>query len=195
MPSSRRPPARATDTRERLLDASLRCAQQQGYGALSLQSIATHAEVSKALVLYHYRDKDDLLVTLIAWLTERLVSRERQALTVGVPSSVLEELWLWLQNELHEGELRVLIELASERSEVARLALEESAQRRHEAAQETVTRVFQALELTPRLPAAMLAACELAFRDGLVLATSRQASRNSRVAFDVFWLSLLSLAE
>jgi AcrR family transcriptional regulator len=195
MSSLRRPSARATDARERLLDAALRCAQQQGYGALSLQSIARQANVSKALVLYHYHDKDELLATLIGWLTSRVIARERSALTASTTTSVLEALWRWLEGELRDGELRLLIELTSERSPAARRALRESTERRHETARMTVVRVFAALELSPRLPASMLATCELAFRDGLVLSAARHNDREARVAFDVFWMSLLSLAQ
>jgi AcrR family transcriptional regulator len=195
MPSPRRQSARAKDARARLLDAALRCAQEQGYGALSLQTIATQANVSKALVLYHYRDKDELLATLIEWLTDRTISREQVALTSSTTTSVLEELWKWLDGELREGELRLLIELTCERSIPAREALGASAERRHETARATVVRVFQALELSPRLPTAMLATCELAFRDGLVISAAHQRGRDARVAFDVFWMSLLSLAE
>ena len=194
MPSLR-PSVRARDARARLLDAALRCAQEQGYGALSLQTIATQANVSKALVLYHYRDKDALLATLIGWLTDRVIAREQVALTASTTTSVLEELWKWLDGELREGELRLLIELTCERSTAARRALGASAERRHEAARATVVRVFQALELSPRLPTSMLATCELAFRDGLVISAAHQRDRDARVAFDVFWMSLLSLAE
>lgn len=195
MPSLRRPSARATDARERLLEAALQSAHRQGYGALSLQSVARQANVSKALVLYHYHDKDELLVTLIGWLTSRVISREQAALDTSTKTSVLEALWRWLDGEFREGELRVLIELASERSTAARQALTASAERRHETARATMVKVFETLELSPRLPASMLATCELAFRDGLVISAARQSDREARVAFDVFWMSMLSLAE
>ena len=186
--------ARATTARERLLQAALRCAERDGSGALSLQIIAREATVSKALVLYHFRGKEHLLATVIAWLTERLLARERGALEVSSATSVLEDYWEWLSAELQDGELRVLIEMTQERGIESAQALEASAARRHAIAETTVSRVFQLLELSPRLPSSMLASCELAFRDGLVLSAARQPHRNVRVAFDVFWLSLLGLA-
>ena len=186
--------ARATQARERLLLAALRCAERDGSGALSLQIIAREAEVSKALVLYHFRGKEHLLATAIAWLTERILARERGALVESSATSVLEDYWQWLYAELHEGELRVLVEMTQERGMETALALETSAVRRHAIAETTILRVFHLLELSPRLPSSMLASCELAFRDGLVLSAARQPARNVRVAFDVFWLSLLGLA-
>ncbi len=194
MPSGRRSPARAIEARERLLAATLRCAQRDGGSAVSLQSIAAEAEVSKALVLYHYRDKEALLATTIRWLSDRIVSREFAMLEASTSSSVLEDYWQGLEDELASGELRVLLELSQERGEESRAAIATSARRRQETAEQTVSRVFALLGLAPRVSPALLASCELAFREGLVLWSSQRPERNARVAFDVFWLSLLSLA-
>lgn len=194
MPASRRSEVRAQEARERLLAATLRCAQREGGGALSLQSIAVEASVSKALVLYHYHGKEELLASTIRWLTERVLEREEGALIHSTAATVMEDYWRWLGTEIESGELRVLIELTQERGGATRQALEASALQRQALGERTVSRVFQLLDLSPRLPAGMLAACELAFRDGLVIWAARQPDRNARVAFDVFWLSLLSLA-
>jgi AcrR family transcriptional regulator len=193
MPTGRRGASRAHEARERLLAAMLRCALRDGGSAVSLQSIATEAGVSKALVLYHYRDKAALLATAIHWLTDRVVQREQAALASSTASTVLEEYWRWLEEEMRVGELRVLLELSQERAGEAREALAASAQLRQSAAEQTVARIFQLLNLAPRLPPAMLASCELAFREGLVIWGGERDDRNTRVAFDVFWLSILSL--
>jgi len=189
--------ARAAEARERLLSATLRCAVRDGGGALSLQAIAREAAVSKALILYHFRDKEALLASTIRWLDARIQSRESRALSGSVATTVLEDYWRWIDGELALGELRALLELSQERGEACRQAVRESAGRRRQQAEETIARVFGLLELTPRLPAAMLASCELAFREGLVVGTSpsvpSHSERSARVAFDVFWLSLLSL--
>lgn len=194
MPTSRRSPARAIEARERLLAATLRCAQRDGGGAVSLQSIAAEADVSKALVLYHYRDKEALLSTTIRWLTDRIVARESAVLEASNAASVLEEYWKWLEEEIQSGEIRVLLEFAQERGEESRQAIAASARQRQDVAEQTVSRVFTQLGLAPRVSPALLASCELAFREGLMLWSWQRADRNARVAFDVFWLSLLSLA-
>lgn len=194
MPTSRRSPARAIEARERLLAATFRCAQRDGGGAVSLQSIAAEAEVSKALVLYHYRDKEALLATTIRWLTERIVARESAVLDASNSASVLEDYWKWLEDEIQSGEMRVLLEFAQERGEESRHAIAVSARQRQDVAEQTVSRVFTLLGLAPRVSPALLASCELAFREGLMLWSWQRSDRNARVAFDVFWLSLLSLA-
>jgi AcrR family transcriptional regulator len=189
--------SRAGDARERLLAATLRCAVRDGGGALSLQAIAREAAVSKALILYHFRDKEALLASAIRWLDSRIQSRESRALADSSAATVLEDYWRWIDGELTAGEHRALLELSQERGEGCRQAVRESVDRRRQQAEATIERVFSLLELTPRLPAAMLATCELAFREGLVLGSSPSAQshpdRSRRVAFDVFWLSLLSL--
>lgn len=184
---------RAAAARERLLRATLRCAIRDGGGAVSLQAIAHDAAVSKALVLYHYRDKDALLAATIEWLTSRVIEREEQAIARSTANNVLEDYWKWLEGEVERGELRALLELCEVRSGAARAAVEHAARRRVAQGEQTVARVFGLLALAPKLPTALLASCELAFRDGLVLSASMAPEHSTRVAFDVFWLSLLSL--
>lgn len=193
MSPSRHSAGRATEARTRLLTATLECAIRDGGGALSLQAIARQASVSKALVLYHYRDKEALLAITIRWLSERIEARESRALAASTATTVLEDHWRWLDSELELGELRALLELSQERGAECRQAIQECATRRLKQAERGVARIFALLELTPRLPTAMLASCEMAFRDGLVIDTAAQPERQARVAFDVFWLSLLSL--
>lgn len=195
MTSTRRGTHRPPTTRERLLEAAVDRAVHDGTNALSLQSIAARAEVSKALLLYHFRDKDDVLAALVGWLTSRLIAREQGALEGASPYAVLETLWSWYESEMVRGEVRVLIELGGERGERTRAAVRSCNERRHEVAASTMKRVFELLRLTPRVPMEMLAAAELAMREGLVLDAARDPSRTVRAAFDVFWLGALRLAQ
>ena len=195
MPTGRRGPAPPVPPRDRILEATLRRAVRDGSGALSLQGIADEAEVSKALLLYHFRDKDDILATLITWVSGRVVAREAHALEGSTPATVLEAMWKWLHHEIEEGELRVLVELAGERGPRTRQANSTSAEQRHRAAEQTMTQVFQLQRLSPRVPIPMLAAAELAVREGLTLSAAREPGRTVRAAFDMFWLALLRLAQ
>ena len=58
-----------------------------------------------------------------------------------------------------------------------------------------MTQVFQLQRLSPRVPVPMLAAAELAVREGLTLSAAREPGRTVRAAFDMFWLALLRLAQ
>ena len=74
-------------------------------------------------------------------------------------------------------------------------AVAPSATSRRAAAVETVQRVFRTLALEPRLPAPLVAEVVVAFLDGMCVQRARSPDVQPRLVFDVFWLSLLSLAE
>ena len=63
------------------------------------------------------------------------------------------------------------------------------------AAVNTVQTLFRTLGLRPRLPAPLVADVVVAFIDGLSVQRLRSPEVQPRLLFDVFWLSVLSLAE
>ena len=188
-------PARARFARERILQAAGRCLIADGAAGLNMQDVATAAGVSKGLIHYHFHDKAALLEQLARALGDALVRREHEALDAVSPAQAVDTLWRWLQAELAHGEIRALLELAHDPDPGVRAATAEIAARRRETAADTITRLFAALSLTPRVPAGMLAGVAVAFTDGLALHAFAVPGADHRVAFDVFWLALLSLAE
>ena len=166
-----------------------------GLVRLSMQDVATEAGVSKALIHYHFRDRDALLARLIEWLTERVLSRERSAMNGCPPPEAIDALWRWIERELAMGELRVLLELMHDPAPGAVLAAQRSARLRHAQAEATATQLFRLLQLKPRVPTELMSGVVVAMLDGLALENALNPDRESRVSFDVFWLALLSLAE
>lgn len=159
--------------------------------------------MSKALIHYHFVDKETLLARLIDHLARGMVTREREALrpfeNEHNPLAV-DALWEWLEGELESGSINVLLELDAYRGPAVRAAARAAAAARQAAAQETIERLFGILELRPRIEPTLLAAVHVAFVDGLAIrrgvATGEdRPSTPPRVAFDVFWLAMLSLAE
>lgn len=179
----------------RILQSAAGCIVARGASQLSLQEIAEAADVSKGLIHYHFHDKETLLARLAEWMTEGAINRERAALVDATPQTAVERLWAWLWGELERGHLRALAELSREPGPLVRAALHEAAQRRRAAAAETSERLYRALELKPRVPPAFLAEVLVAFVDGLALDHTLRPEADNRVAFDVFWLAMLSLAE
>src|SRR5690606_5900758 len=55
----------ALETRQRILDTAARMFGQQGIGATSLQDIAAAADVSRGAIYWHFKNKSDLLSTLL----------------------------------------------------------------------------------------------------------------------------------
>ena len=159
--------------------------------------------MSKALIHYHFVDKDTLLARLIEHMTRGMVAREREALKPFEHEHnplAVDALWGWLEGELERGSINVLLELDAYRGPAVQAAARQAATARQVAAQETVEQLFTILELRPRIEPALLAAVHVAFVDGLAIRSglARDAERSPtspRVAFDVFWLAMLSLAE
>lgn len=63
-------------TRERILDATFRRLVSEGYAALSVREIARDAGVNHALINYHFRSKDQLVIDVLDAVNQRLLSRQ-----------------------------------------------------------------------------------------------------------------------
>jgi AcrR family transcriptional regulator len=179
----------------RILDAAARRIVTAGAASVSLQDVADEAGVSKGLIHYHYHDKDALLARLVDWASDGLIAREHDALATVTPQTAVDTLWGWLEGELERGHIRLLVELSQSASEIVRQASARSAERRRDAATATIETIFEALGLRPRIPAPLLAEVVVAFVDGLATRAALPLPAPLRIAFDVLWLSLLSLAE
>jgi AcrR family transcriptional regulator len=160
-----------------------------------MAAIAAEGRVSKGLLHYHYADRARLLAEVVTELADRVIARERAAMQSSTGSGTVDALWAWLEGELARGELRALLELALLREAEVRTASAAAAGRRRQAATQTVEVLFERLGLTPRVPAALLAAASTAFVDGLAAESGGDSAADSRVSFDVFWLALLGLVE
>ena len=180
---------------ERILEAAARVLAERGGTGLSMADVAHAAGVSKGLIHYHYRDKDALLARLAGWLADAVEERERAALAGVVPGQAIDALWHWLEYELALGDIRALLELARLREGDTPVAARAAAVRRRAVAATTVATLYETLALRPRVPAPMLADVFVAFVDGLALDAVQGPTEHHRVAYDVFWLAMLSLAE
>ena len=187
------PLSAGADTRTRILDAGIRCVARAGVHGASMSAIAAEADVSKALLHYHFADRARLLAELVTTLGQRLAARERAALAHGPGTRAIDLLWNWLDVELRRGELRALSELQMVPSPLVRLASERVATERRVAAAVIVRGLFARLGLRPRIGVELIGDTTIAFIDGLAL--DRTSARDARVSFDVFWLAILSLAD
>ena len=105
MPATERPRTRA-NAAERILHAAATCVSALGAARVSLQTVADEAGVSKALIHYHFRDRDELRQELVDVLTAEVVQGEEAALAGAAPTMGLDALWTWLEEELRTGRLR-----------------------------------------------------------------------------------------
>lgn len=183
------------DAAERILRGAVRCIVASGAAALTMHDVAEEAEVSKGLIHYHFHDKDTLLARVVEWMTQHLVARERAALENSTPRHAIDDLWGWLAAELDRGHVRVLLELAQWRNPLVRRAIHGASLARREASASSIERLFALLALRPRVPAQLLADVVVPFVDGLAMAMGVDPEFNPRAAFDVFWLSVLTLTD
>lgn len=179
----------------RILSAARSLVARGGAARVSMGDVASAAGVSKALVHYHFRDKDSLLHALVEDVGFAALSRAREAMARESDAHALDVYWAWLENELRVGDVSILLSLAEYDSDRVRAASRRVAAQRRELATEHVALVFARLGLSPRVPSALVADTVLAFVDGLAAAHALEPERDPRPAFDVLWLALLSLAE
>ena len=191
VPSARR---RSSAT-ERILQSAATRLALSGASVLTMQEVADAAGVSKALIHYHFHDKDRLLTRLVTWMAAGLVRRERAALATSTPQSAIDDLWRWLEAELARGHIRALVELAGWRDRAVRAAASEAMRLRREAATSSADRLFALLGLRSRVPVPLLGDLIVTFVDGVAAAPEGRRAADARVAFDVLWLALLGLAE
>jgi TetR/AcrR family transcriptional regulator, regulator of biofilm formation and stress response len=185
----------AVDARVRIVDAGVRCIAREGVAGASMAAIALEAGVSKALLHYHYHDRSTLLAEIVERIGMRTIERERAAIDESGGMGGLDALWRWLDEELRRGELAALSELALVREGPVRRTTRSVASDRRRSAARTIERLFAELDLTPRVPAPLMADAAVAFIDGLALDVANGSPREPRVSYDIFWLALLGLGE
>jgi AcrR family transcriptional regulator len=56
---------RRGDTRHRIQDVALNLFAEQGYEKTSLREIAEHLDVTKAALYYHFKTKEDILISIV----------------------------------------------------------------------------------------------------------------------------------
>ncbi|WP_342565725.1 TetR/AcrR family transcriptional regulator [Paenibacillus sp. FSL R7-0345] len=70
---------KSEEKRKQILSAAFRALSEHGYDAVTLQTIADYAEVSKGVVHYYFASKEAVLVELLEWLTGKISARETSA--------------------------------------------------------------------------------------------------------------------
>jgi len=66
------------DTKARILDAAFRRLAREGYAALSTREIARDAGVNHALIHYHFRTKDQLVIAVLDEANRQLLARQQR---------------------------------------------------------------------------------------------------------------------
>lgn len=65
-------------TKARILEAAFRRLAREGYAALSVREIARDAGVNHALINYHFRSKDELVIAVLDAANRELLARQQR---------------------------------------------------------------------------------------------------------------------
>lgn len=158
---------------------------------MSLQSIARAAGVSKALLLYHFAGKSTLLAAVAAALGDGSATRLRMA---AASADTLEAWRMLVRDEAARGELALLAALSLE-LELESGPLHAIREAREAAAASLASALLAGVQLTPRVPTALLGRVLLRQLDGIAAGATRAgiAGAALEAELDAFALALLAL--
>jgi AcrR family transcriptional regulator len=110
-----RRPAATPSTRAQILEAAFRTLVDVGYGRISMRKIAERARVNQALLHYYYGSKERLMLEVLDYVDERLLTRQREMYTAA---RTFEQIWAraleFLMEDIDSGYVRALWELRGE---------------------------------------------------------------------------------
>lgn len=115
MTASRRPKARDSNTRDMLIDATIRVMVEDGYAAATSRRVANEAGVKPALVHYYFPTMDELYLDVFRRGAAVYLERQQQALASDRP---LHAFW---DSLIEPKDTRLLLEfmgLANHRKEI-----------------------------------------------------------------------------
>ncbi len=99
-------------TKAKILDAAFRRLSREGYAALSVREIAKDAGVNHALINYHFRSKDQLVIEVLDAANRELLARQQGM--YAAPGNFAEK-WAqaraFYQGDLASGFVRMQAEL------------------------------------------------------------------------------------
>jgi AcrR family transcriptional regulator len=99
-------------TKAKILDAAFRRLAKEGYAALSVREIAKDAGVNHALINYHFRSKDQLVIAVLDAANRELLARQQRM--YAAPQGFAEK-WAqaraFYQGDLASGFVRMQAEL------------------------------------------------------------------------------------
>lgn len=161
------------DTKSRILEAAYQRLAREGYAAMSVREIAKDAGINHALINYHYKSKDELVIAVLDEANRRLLERQRRL--YGSPGRYADK-WAqarrFYENDLASGFVRVLMELyaASMSNEKLREAFRPRIMAWFDVINGVVHEAFDRLGLEPGIPPDVVACWISNFWMGMELA-------------------------
>ena len=104
---------RHEDRREAILEAATEAFYRHGYGSAALRDIARQAGITQATVYYHFKNKEEILLTIITEFSDQLFQALLSALArdsdaVGRLRNAIERHILFTKS--HRREVKIILE-------------------------------------------------------------------------------------
>lgn len=188
----------SAETRERIIDAAVGAIAADGLDAFTVGSVASRAQVSSALVHYHFATKDKLLVAAGERLARTRADWRAKAFSEPGGLATLDAIWSSVQNLAHHpveaAWCELILQARANRDIAAVVAAERAGEQGRVAAR--LPGLFRELGVRPPAPADELARAILVLLDGLSLALAAGDPRDTlRSAYDAFWLALIAAGQ
>jgi AcrR family transcriptional regulator len=112
---------RSTETRTKILDATLACLIERGYAGTSTPEVCRRAELSRGALLHHFPTREELVISAVAHLAARraLEIRARAKKLAGRKDgleAVLELMWSSYDGPLFHAALELWVAARSDRA-------------------------------------------------------------------------------
>lgn len=181
------------DTRDTILDAAVRVVADDGLSTLTVGRVARRAQVSTALVHYHFATKERLVAEVASRVAKERAQRRVRALEAAPGLPVLDALW----TALTDGPGRALsrswsdLTLLARRDAAVKQSLADGHRTELRATVAALPALLEALGAEPGLPVEEVAPVITLLLDGLSLQIALGTPAGDfRTAFDAFWLAL-----
>lgn len=175
-----------SDTRARVLDATLACLARHGYRRTTARAIAQTGGFAPGVIYYHFTDLDDLLAVAVTHASRTRAERYRAMLSGTERAQEAVELLRELYAEDTEtGHIAAIQEIYAGAQPGSRLAAELAAETRRweELAAELLTALLRGKPLTAALRPPDLASAAVAFYLGMESLTHLDGDLSRPAAF------------
>ena len=175
-----------SDTRDRVLDATLASLVRNGYGGTSARAIAQAGGFAPGVIYYHFSDLDDLLVAAAARTSAARIERYRTELSGtdrAVPAVArLRELY---EEDSETGHIAAVQELYAGARPGSRLAAQLAQETRNweELAEELLTTLLRGKPLASVVRVPVVAGAAVAFYLGMETITHLEGDRSRPATF------------
>ena len=186
------------DTRTRIVDAACAQIEDTGLADLTVGDVASRAEVSTALVHYHFATKDRLVEAACGRLAAQRSNARIRALTGSRGLAALDAAWSLLSRAASAGVERTWHDMAlrARHDAEVRRVLAEQREGEHAALAAKLPTLLADLGATPAIPADEAARAVLLLLDGASLAIAEGvAAGEVKAAYDAFWLVLVTAGQ